>query len=100
MTLKCPRQTSELGTAWYWIRLVSGNFPEYLGGTFTFEYEDVKMTPRITAAQGPGTFLLHISKIQRSDTGIYYCVKVKQLNVTFLKGVFLRIKGKHFFITI
>ncbi|KAM9357372.1 uncharacterized protein ABDE67_004948 [Symphorus nematophorus] len=50
-------------------------------------------TPRITTEQGPGAFLLHISKTQQSDTGVYYCMKVERLDLTFLKGTFLRIKG-------
>ena len=96
MTLKCPRQKSSSLTELHWIRLVSGNLPEFLGGTYTFDYDGVNKTPRITAAQGPGTFLLHINKTQRSDTGIYYCMKVDTLNMRPVKGAFLRIKGKHF----
>ncbi|XP_067374750.1 uncharacterized protein [Channa argus] len=92
--LECPRNRSiSVKHYFYWIRLVSGGFPDFLGGTFDFDYDGVIKTPRITAKQEDGTFVLHISEAKLSDTGIYYCMKVKQLDMTFLKGVFLRIKG-------
>ncbi|XP_037636190.1 uncharacterized protein LOC119494404 [Sebastes umbrosus] len=93
VTLTCPRQESLFRETLFWVRLVSGNFPEVLGGTFTFYYPVVNKTPRSTAEQGPGTFLLHIHETKPSDTGVYYCIKVNQLKMTFLKGTFLRIKG-------
>nr|XP_046261691.1 basement membrane-specific heparan sulfate proteoglycan core protein-like [Scatophagus argus] len=93
VTLTCTRQESKDAAALFWIRLVSGNLPELLGGTFAFDYEDVNEAPRITAKQGPGTFLLHIKETKRSDTGVYYCVKVHQVDMKFLNGTFLRIKG-------
>ncbi|XP_074505788.1 signal-regulatory protein beta-2-like [Sebastes fasciatus] len=93
VTLTCPRQESESQETLFWVRLVSGNFPEFLGGTFIFDYKAVNKTPRFTAEQGPGTFLLHIHETKPSDTGVYYCIKVNQLKMTFLKGTFLRIKG-------
>uniref|UniRef100_A0A671Y4C4 Ig-like domain-containing protein n=1 Tax=Sparus aurata TaxID=8175 RepID=A0A671Y4C4_SPAAU len=78
VTLTCARQESLLSTFnLFWIRLVSGNMPELLGGTYSFDFDGGKKT-RITAKQGDGTFLLHISKAQLSDTGIYYCLKVKR----------------------
>ncbi|XP_074505779.1 signal-regulatory protein beta-2-like [Sebastes fasciatus] len=93
VTLTCPRQGVQSTETWFWVRLVSGNFPEVLGGTYIFDYEAVNKTPRFTAEQGPGTFLLNIHKTKPSDTGVYYCIKVNQLKMTFLKGTFLRIKG-------
>ncbi|XP_074505791.1 uncharacterized protein LOC141775951 [Sebastes fasciatus] len=93
VTLTCPRQESPFQETLFWVRLVSGNFPEVLGGTFTFNYKEVDKTPGITAEQGPGTFLLHIHKTKSSDTGVYYCIKVDELKMTFLNGTFLRIKG-------
>ncbi|KAM8733807.1 signal-regulatory protein beta-2-like [Acanthopagrus schlegelii] len=94
VTLTCARQKSLLSTFnLFWIRLVSGNMPESLGGTFDFDYVGVNKTPRITAKQGDGTFLLHISEAQLSDTGLYYCVKVDSLHMTFVEGTFLRIQG-------
>lgn len=93
MTLTCTRQKESEGT-WFWIRLVSGHLPEVLGGTFDFDYHGVNEIPRIITKQGPGTFLLHISETQRSDTGVYYCINVDLLNMKFLNATFLRIKGK------
>ncbi|XP_051275435.1 signal-regulatory protein beta-2-like isoform X4 [Dicentrarchus labrax] len=93
VTLTCTRQTSALEQeTLFWFRLISGDLPEFLGGTFSFDYDGVNKTPRITAKQEPGTFLLHISQTKLSDTGVYYCVKVKDLDMIFLNGTFLRVK--------
>ncbi|KAK2848677.1 hypothetical protein Q5P01_008511 [Channa striata] len=95
VALECPRNRSIRVESLYWIRLVSGAFPDFLGGTFAFDYKDVTNTsPRITAKQEPGTFILHISEAKLSDTGVYYCLKVDQLDMKFLKGEFLKIKGQ------
>ncbi|XP_070818300.1 uncharacterized protein [Chaetodon trifascialis] len=93
VTLTCERSTSWASTQLFWIRLVSGNLPEILGGTFNFDYVGVINTGHITAKQEPGTFILHISETKLSDTGVYYCLKVKHLHMALLKGTFLRIKG-------
>uniref|UniRef100_A0A3Q2VFB9 Ig-like domain-containing protein n=1 Tax=Haplochromis burtoni TaxID=8153 RepID=A0A3Q2VFB9_HAPBU len=92
VTLKCPRRVAEYKETMYWIRIVSGSSAEFLGGTFTFDYNGVNRTPHITAKQEPGTFTLDISKVNLSDIGLYYCIKVRQLAMTFLKGTFLTIK--------
>ncbi|XP_029297729.1 uncharacterized protein LOC115014803 isoform X1 [Cottoperca gobio] len=93
VTLTCPRQKNSQTEYFFWIRLVSGNFPETFKGTYQFEYNVVHMTPRTATKQGPETFLLQINKTEPSDTGVYYCIKVDLLDMTFLKGTFLRIKG-------
>ncbi|XP_075959699.1 uncharacterized protein LOC142962902 [Anarhichas minor] len=93
VTLTCVRNTSLDTSTLFWIRLVSGNLPEFFKGTFTFNYDDVDTTPRITTKQEPGTFLLHINQAKLSDTGVYYCLRVNQLDVVLLKGTFLRIGG-------
>ena len=92
VTLTCDRQGNS--AFFFWIRLVSGNVPEFLGGTFNFDYAGVNKTPHITAKQEPGTFILRINKTQLNDTGVYYCMKVNRLDLTFLNGTFLRVKGK------
>ncbi|XP_071385671.1 signal-regulatory protein beta-2-like [Centroberyx affinis] len=93
VTLTCMRQKSWNPGNLFWIRLVAGNLPEVLGATFTFDYPGVNETPRITAKQKPGQFVLHITETELSDTAVYYCMKVQQLSLTFLNGAFLRIKG-------
>ncbi|XP_028272776.1 signal-regulatory protein beta-2-like [Parambassis ranga] len=93
VTLTCPRKTSLIQESLYWIRLISGSWPEVLGGTFTFNYDDVNKTPHVTTTQGPGTFILKIKKAELTDTGVYYCMKVDQLQMTFVTGSFLRVKG-------
>lgn len=94
MTLTCTRNKSWLQTHLFWIRLVSGTFPEVLGGTLSHDLDRVDVTRHITVKQGPGTFVLNISKAQVTDSAVYYCIKVQRSQMTFLKGIFLRIKGK------
>ncbi|XP_047441782.1 signal-regulatory protein beta-2-like [Mugil cephalus] len=96
VNLTCPRPETldEYKSTLYWIRIVSEKGPEFLGGTYGFKFDyGVNKTPRITAKQEPKAFVLHISQTRLSDTGVYYCIKVKSLHMTFLNGTFLRIKG-------
>ncbi|XP_042274347.1 signal-regulatory protein beta-2-like [Thunnus maccoyii] len=94
VTLTCIRQKAvSAATTLFWIRLVSGNVPEFLGGTFAFDHDGVNKITHITTKQEPGTFVLHINKAKLSDAGLYYCIKVDRLKMTFLNGTFLRIKG-------
>ncbi|XP_029367878.1 signal-regulatory protein beta-2-like [Echeneis naucrates] len=93
--LTCPRQTSDYTSKIFWIRLVSGNFTELLGGTYSFhDHNRVNKTPRFTTKQEPGTFLLYINETEQSDTGLYYCIDTDKLDLKFLTGTFLRIKGE------
>ncbi|XP_059201643.1 uncharacterized protein LOC131981387 [Centropristis striata] len=93
-TLTCSRQKSGLRTTLFWIRLVSGTIPEFLGGTYSFDYDGVNKTPRITTKQEPGTFILHINEAKLSDTGVYYCINVNSFEMTLLinSESFLRIE--------
>ncbi|CAJ1058996.1 signal-regulatory protein beta-2-like [Xyrichtys novacula] len=93
VTLSCPRDTSWLETNLFWFRMVSGGTPEFLGGTPSFDYEEVTETSHFTVKQEPEKFVLTIKETRLNDTGLYFCVKLCQLNVTFLKRTFLRIKG-------
>ncbi|XP_074505731.1 signal-regulatory protein beta-2-like [Sebastes fasciatus] len=100
VTLTCTRQRVGQSTYLFWIRVVSGTFPEILGSTVTFDNKVVEETHRITATQEPGAFVLHITKTQFSDTAVYYCIKVRQTHMIFSKGIFLRIKGSEPDITV
>lgn len=92
--LNCARQ-SHRSTSLFWTRVVSGSLPEVLGATFEFDYDGVDQTSRITTKQEPEKYTLHIKNARLNDTGFYYCILVEQLRMTFLKGTFLRFKGKH-----
>lgn len=93
VTLICSRQ-SRLAGILFWIRLAPGSFPEILGATYTFDNAYVNKTPRITAKQEPGTFVLHMTQTELSDTAFYYCEQVVELQTTFLSKTFLRVKGE------
>ncbi|XP_027863951.1 uncharacterized protein LOC114138751 isoform X2 [Xiphophorus couchianus] len=95
VTLNCPRQTSALyRETFYWIRLVSGNWPEFLGATANFKTDDVSKIPHVQTKQEEGEFHLHINEAKRNDTGLYYCIKVRQLDFIFMKGTLLKIKSQ------
>uniref|UniRef100_A0A3B3TG16 Ig-like domain-containing protein n=1 Tax=Poecilia latipinna TaxID=48699 RepID=A0A3B3TG16_9TELE len=94
VTLSCPHQTSALyRETLYWIRLVSGNWPEFLGATFNFMDDDVSKISHIQTKQEQGTFLLHINKAKRNDNGLYYCIKIRQLDFIFINGNVLKVQG-------
>ncbi|XP_035983522.1 uncharacterized protein LOC105925122 [Fundulus heteroclitus] len=97
VNLTCPRLKSENNAKLFWIRFIPGKWPEFLGRTFSFDIEnndEETRINRISAMQELGTFVLHISKVKPSDAGLYYCIKVHRLNLTFMTGEFLRIKEK------
>ncbi|XP_029021722.2 uncharacterized protein LOC114864887 [Betta splendens] len=89
--LLCPRERESTLTFLYWFRLVSGRSPDFIGGTFSFDDDGIKEIPRITAKQGPGTYLLHIKETDMNDTGFYYCMKTRGINLTFLKRIILTV---------
>ncbi|KAL3973351.1 complement factor H [Sarotherodon galilaeus] len=93
VTLNCSRDHRWHSTNLFWIRLVSQSFPEVLGSTISHNSPTIKKTHHITTKQEPGTFVLHINRAQLSDTAVYYCIKVRECKMTFLKGTFLRVKG-------
>uniref|UniRef100_A0A3B3YV26 Ig-like domain-containing protein n=1 Tax=Poecilia mexicana TaxID=48701 RepID=A0A3B3YV26_9TELE len=94
VTLSCPRQTSaRYPETFYWIRLVSGNWPEFLGATVHLEINDVSKIPHIQTKQEEGEFILHINEAKRNDTGLYYCIKIRLFHIfIFMTGTFLKIK--------
>ncbi|XP_029973283.1 uncharacterized protein LOC115407062 [Salarias fasciatus] len=77
----------------FWFRIISGHKPEFLGGTYGFDYEGVHQSPHFTTKQEPGTFILYINQTQISDTGLYYCIRTETLQMTFRRRVFLKIEG-------
>ncbi|XP_024860007.1 uncharacterized protein LOC108231290 isoform X2 [Kryptolebias marmoratus] len=94
VTLMCPLVKNVLyQETFYWIRLVSGNWLEFVGARFNFEHDGLTKFPHIQVKQEEETFLLQINGAKQSDTGLYYCVKTKQLEIMFLTGTMLKIKG-------
>ncbi|XP_023184797.1 uncharacterized protein LOC111607121 [Xiphophorus maculatus] len=101
VTLSCPHQTSALyRETLYWIRLVSGNWPEFLGATFNFMDDDVSKISHIQTKQEQGKFLLYVNKAKRNDNGLYYCIKIRQLDFIFINGNFLKVEGLESDITV
>ncbi|XP_029963967.1 uncharacterized protein LOC115400309 [Salarias fasciatus] len=92
VTLTCPRKIGHKANL-FWIRIISGHQPEFLGGTYGFDYEGVHQTRHFTTKQEPGTFILYINQSQISDTGLYYCIRTETLEMTFVRRVFLMVKG-------
>uniref|UniRef100_A0A3Q3L0K4 Ig-like domain-containing protein n=1 Tax=Labrus bergylta TaxID=56723 RepID=A0A3Q3L0K4_9LABR len=100
VTLTCPRDASWYLTQLFWLRLVSGDLPEVLGGTNAIESDLVEETPGFTAKKEPGTFVVIINGLKLGDTGLYFCVKRESIKMTVLKGTFLQIKVFIIFLTI
>ncbi|XP_028272022.1 uncharacterized protein LOC114442543 isoform X2 [Parambassis ranga] len=92
VTLRCSRRSESSGFM-FWNKLVAGNLPEDLGATYTFDQGTVNKTPHITARQEPGTFVLHITQTQLSDTAFYYCQEILELQTTLLNITLLSVKG-------
>ncbi|XP_028272048.1 uncharacterized protein LOC114442559 isoform X2 [Parambassis ranga] len=92
VTLRCSRRSESSGFM-FWNKLVAGNLPEVLGATYTFDQGTVNKTPHITARQEPGTFILHITQTQLSDTAFYYCQEILELQTTLLNITLLSVKG-------
>uniref|UniRef100_A0A3B4TCU8 Ig-like domain-containing protein n=1 Tax=Seriola dumerili TaxID=41447 RepID=A0A3B4TCU8_SERDU len=86
VTLTCARKGSG---SLFWIRIVSGNFPQVLGKTYSLESVD----PRFRVTEELGTFVLSIKKAKLSDATVYFCMKIHQQNFIFLKGTDLRVEG-------
>ncbi|XP_060903525.1 uncharacterized protein LOC132981599 [Labrus mixtus] len=93
VTLTCPRNASLSSTQLFWLRLISGDLPEVLGGTNAIDSDLVEETPGFTAKKEPGTFVVIINGVKLGDTGLYFCVKRESIKMTVLKGTFLQIKG-------
>ncbi|XP_062249546.1 uncharacterized protein LOC133958656 isoform X2 [Platichthys flesus] len=91
--LTCRRQKTNVSAKLFWIRLVSGNLPEFLGGTPSYDDDRVNETPHFTDKQEPGSFVLYINKAEPSDAGGYYCMEQNYLHMKLLSGTFLKIKG-------
>ncbi|XP_024139834.2 uncharacterized protein LOC112153699 [Oryzias melastigma] len=97
VNLSCARKANILYREnIFWIRIVSGKKPEFLGATINFEFDyDIQPKPHhITVKQGNMSFVLNINGAEESDDGVYYCFKVKDLDLVFLTGTFLRVKGR------
>ncbi|XP_026213015.1 uncharacterized protein LOC113160153 isoform X2 [Anabas testudineus] len=86
VNLTCARRA--MGSL-FWIRLVSGNFPEIVAKTYTLETVD----PRITGTKETGTFVLRITRVKLSDAAVYICLQTHQQSLSFLKETDLRVEA-------
>ncbi|XP_029021765.1 signal-regulatory protein beta-2-like isoform X2 [Betta splendens] len=91
-TLTCSRPSSELGLL-FWVKLAPGHLPEVVAASYTFDTGFINATPRVSARKEPGAFVLHIKKMELSDTAFYYCEKFDELKKIILNSTFLRVKG-------
>uniref|UniRef100_A0A8C5NC13 Ig-like domain-containing protein n=1 Tax=Gouania willdenowi TaxID=441366 RepID=A0A8C5NC13_GOUWI len=96
VTLTCDRLKPSPNKKLFWIRIISGHFPEFLGGTYLFDNEEIDgKFDHITTKQEPGTFVLRISEAKLNDTGLYYCVKndlclIGKMTPLFLNFIFVQ----------
>uniref|UniRef100_A0A8C5HEN2 Uncharacterized LOC114470798 n=1 Tax=Gouania willdenowi TaxID=441366 RepID=A0A8C5HEN2_GOUWI len=89
VTLTCDRQKPSPDKKLFWIRIISGHFPEFLGGTYFFDDEEIDgRSNSFLTKQEPGTFVLRISEAKLNDTGLYYCLKVIETCLVFPPTVY------------
>ncbi|KAK2848676.1 hypothetical protein Q5P01_008510 [Channa striata] len=86
VNLTCTRRNTG---SLFWIRLVSGHFPQVLGKTSSI-LETVDH--RITVTKSTETFDLHITRAQLSDAAVYICLQTPKQDLLFLKGTDLRVE--------
>ncbi|XP_054648319.1 uncharacterized protein LOC129190035 isoform X2 [Dunckerocampus dactyliophorus] len=94
VTLTCHVNKNRTVEKFFWIRLVSGTFPEVLASMThpgSPESGTLNTGRRITAKKELGSFHLHISQVEKSDTAVYYCFKVHLDDLIFLNGTFLQV---------
>uniref|UniRef100_A0A3Q3DL09 Ig-like domain-containing protein n=1 Tax=Hippocampus comes TaxID=109280 RepID=A0A3Q3DL09_HIPCM len=101
VSLRCPRDSARVDSL-FWIRLVSGAFPEFLAQTSTSDLPksltgESNEVDHITAGQEPRSFVLHIRPVQKSDMAVYYCLHGTPWlhKITFLTGTFLQVIGNY-----
>lgn len=92
VTLSCPRDSAWLQTRLFWIRIVSGDAPEVLGGAYSHDAPGVE--PSAFTSQEAGSFVLRLKEAKQSDSGLYYCFKAQYLELRFLKATVLTVEGE------
>ncbi|KAG7465342.1 hypothetical protein MATL_G00175330 [Megalops atlanticus] len=97
VTLTCIHPTDDFSSI-IWFRHTIGQQPQYIVGTYRHStnysfYSGFKDTQRFTSQKEQGMFNLRISKIQASDSAIYYCAAVYSIEVKIGAGTFLTLKG-------
>uniref|UniRef100_A0A3P9JFU1 Ig-like domain-containing protein n=1 Tax=Oryzias latipes TaxID=8090 RepID=A0A3P9JFU1_ORYLA len=78
----------------FWMKSVPGKMPEIVGKRFS-KSDEFNNTGHFTTKEEDGRFFLKISKAKPSDIAFYYCFTLKNYKITFMKAVFLEIKGPH-----
>uniref|UniRef100_A0A8C7Y8J1 Ig-like domain-containing protein n=1 Tax=Oryzias sinensis TaxID=183150 RepID=A0A8C7Y8J1_9TELE len=78
----------------FWMKIVPGKMPEIVGKRFS-KSDTFNNTGHFTTKEEDGRFFLQISKPKPSDSGFFYCFTFKNYKMTFMKAVFLEIKGPH-----
>ncbi|XP_028316096.1 uncharacterized protein LOC114471464 isoform X2 [Gouania willdenowi] len=81
-------ETKKAGTM-LWIKLVSGRLPIVFGRSSGFDTFPV----RFVTKKEHGAFQLHITKTTIEDTSVYLCIRFVSQDMTFVKGVDLKVKG-------
>ncbi|XP_036403580.1 uncharacterized protein LOC118790694 [Megalops cyprinoides] len=97
VTLTCIYPTDDFSSI-IWFRHTIGQQPQYIVGSYRHStnysfYSGFKDTQRFTSQKEQGMFNLRISKIQPSDSAIYYCEAVYSIEVKIGAGTFLILKG-------
>uniref|UniRef100_A0A3B3DFU9 Ig-like domain-containing protein n=1 Tax=Oryzias melastigma TaxID=30732 RepID=A0A3B3DFU9_ORYME len=91
VTLSCYSESRDFGI-FFWIKVVPGKMPEFVGKGFSNDDKETKIG-HFTTKQDEGNCILQIAKAKTSDSAFYYCLKTIGFERFFMKAVFLEIKG-------
>uniref|UniRef100_A0A3P9I3F8 Ig-like domain-containing protein n=1 Tax=Oryzias latipes TaxID=8090 RepID=A0A3P9I3F8_ORYLA len=93
VTLSCYNKSLNFAI-FFWIKLVPGKMPEILGKGFSNGAGEKKIG-HFTTKEKEGKFILHTAKAKPSDSAFYYCLSLDGTDITFIRAVFLEMKGPH-----
>uniref|UniRef100_H2MVJ0 Ig-like domain-containing protein n=1 Tax=Oryzias latipes TaxID=8090 RepID=H2MVJ0_ORYLA len=93
VTLSCYNKSLNFAI-FFWIKLVPGKMPEILGKGFSNGAGEKKIG-HFTTKEEEGKFILHSAKAKPSDSAFYNCLSLDGTDITFIRAVFLEIKGPH-----
>ncbi|XP_047463670.1 immunoglobulin kappa light chain-like isoform X2 [Mugil cephalus] len=97
LTLKCFYEHKD-ATRFYWYKQSLGQKPRLVSTVYMFNKNgtldnEFKDNPRFRVDSSMGNNHLHITNLQISDSGTYFCARKVSLSITFEEGTLVIVKG-------
>ncbi|XP_030610050.1 uncharacterized protein LOC115797591 [Archocentrus centrarchus] len=97
VTLQCFYEAND-ATRFYWYKQSLGQKPQLISTQYVFKengtfHGEFKNNPRFSLDSKTGTNHLHITDLQISDAGNYYCARRVSLILEFAEGTTVSVKG-------